>query len=479
MTRWAENSHPTSRRLSISSRVIPGFIAALDSAIILAAGLISYLWLLAEQSADPGHYGAAISFVWLTTVLLLNFGGLYRFDSIVQPIVFADKVIVAFGTTVLFLLAAAFALKVSAEFSRIWLASFAISACLVTLLCRISAGYAIGRLADRRVFTRYVAIVGVGEQAAELLAHFKETRPRFLSVIGLFSTDSSQTAGELEGYPILGTFEDLLMYARRNEVDDVIVALPWSADHEIMPIVSKLRELPMNVYLAPDVIGFRLQLRPPPDHFGDVSLVEVMGRPLAGWGGVQKAAFDYILGGLLTILCLPLMALIAIAIKLDSPGPALFRQERYGFVNKIFQIYKFRTMKHLAVQERETVQATKDDPRITPVGRFLRRTSLDELPQLFNVLNGTMSLVGPRPHATDHNEAYAQVIRGYFARHRVKPGITGWAQVNGLRGETKRVDEMEDRVRYDIYYTENWSMLFDLKILAMTVVALSTRRNAY
>jgi putative colanic acid biosynthesis UDP-glucose lipid carrier transferase len=182
---------------------------------------------------------------------------------------------------------------------------------------------------------------------------------------------------------------------------------------------------------------------------------------------------------MLTILLLPLMILVWIAIKLESKGPALFRQQRYGFVNRTFDIYKFRTMKYSDVPETNIVQAKKNDPRITRMGRILRRLSLDELPQIFNVLNGTMSLVGPRPHAVQHNEEYARIIRGYFARHRVKPGMTGWAQVKGFRGETKTVEDMEARVQYDIYYVENWSLLLDLKILAMTAVICLTGRNAY
>jgi putative colanic acid biosynthesis UDP-glucose lipid carrier transferase len=207
-------------------------------------------------------------------------------------------------------------------------------------------------------------------------------------------------------------------------------------------------------------------------------MVEVMGRPLSGWGGFQKAALDYVLGTILLVVSLPLMLLIAIAIKLDSPGPVLFRQDRYGFVNRVFSCYKFRSMT-VSGPSQQTIQATRDDPRVTRSGRFLRRFSLDELPQLFNVLGGTMSLVGPRPHAVDHNEKYAQLIRGYFARHRVKPGLTGWAQVNGFRGETRTVEAMESRVQYDIQYVENWSLLFDLKILVMTVVVCLTGRNAY
>ena len=173
------------------------------------------------------------------------------------------------------------------------------------------------------------------------------------------------------------------------------------------------------------------------------------------------------------------MLLIGIVIRLDSPGPIFFRQKRLGFNNQTFWIYKFRTMHVGDGPETNTVQAKRDDPRVTRIGRFLRRSSLDELPQIFNVLAGNMSLVGPRPHAVDHNAEYAQKICGYFSRHRVKPGITGYAQVNGLRGETDTTSKMEDRVRHDVYYTENWSLSFDLRILLKTVVVLFFSKNAY
>ena len=284
---------------------------------------------------------------------------------------------------------------------------------------------------------------------------------------------------DVSRYAMLGTADDLPSFIRGHNVDDVIICLPWSADGQITQMLDSLRELPVNAYLGSDLIGFHLPIRPAPDHFEELPLVEVMGKPLAGWGGIQKAALDYGLGLILTIMLLPMMILIVIAIRFESKGPALFRQQRYGFINRVFEIYKFRTMRFTEGPEEKIVQARRDDPRVTRVGRILRRLSLDELPQIFNVLNGTMSLVGPRPHAVQHNEEYAQTIRGYFARHRVKPGMTGWAQVKGFRGETKTLEKMQARVQYDIYYVENWSLLFDLKILMMTAVICLTGRNAY
>ena len=452
-------------------------MTALDSLVILSSALISYIAIV--RLGEPDYYAAAVAFVWLVTIMLMNFAGLYEFDPIIRPFAFVDKIVIVFATTFSFLLAAAFALKISAEYSRIWTGSFALSSCVATILFRIFAAQIIGRLADRQVFSRNVVVVGSGEQLWRLLDSIDKSQPRFVTLLGVFAESRQVVPTDVSRFAMLGTFDDLPSYIRSNDVDDVVICLPWSADGQITAMMNKLRELPVNVYLGADLIGFRLPIRPAPDHFEKLALVEVMGRPLAGWGGIQKALLDYGLGIILTILLLPMMILIVFAIRLESKGPALFRQQRYGFVNRIFDIYKFRTMRHAEAPEKKIVQATREDPRITHIGRLLRRLSLDELPQLFNVLNGTMSLVGPRPHAVQHNEEYARLIRGYFARHRVKPGMTGWAQVNGFRGETKTLEQMEARVQYDSYYVENWSLLFDLKILAMTALICLTGRNAY
>lgn len=270
-----------------------------------------------------------------------------------------------------------------------------------------------------------------------------------------------------------------MAFVRANRVDDVIIALPWSAENQLTEIVEQIRELPINIYLGSDLVGFSLTFRPSPSHYNDLPLVEIVDKPMSDWSVVFKFIEDMLLASLALLIFLPLMVLIAIAIKLDSRGPVLFRQKRLGFNNKEFFVYKFRSMENSTSASKVTVQAKRNDPRTTRVGRFIRATSLDELPQLFNVLSGSMSLVGPRPHAIDHNEEYSEKIRGYFSRHRVKPGITGWAQVNGLRGGTDVLEKMEARVRYDLYYADNWSLLFDLKILAMTVFVVLFRRDAY
>jgi len=466
------------RKFSISSQVLPELVMAMDSIVILAAAVITYLLTERFYTDRTEYYISAVLFVWLVSLLLLHIGGLYKFEPILRPTGFLEKLIVAFVTTFLFLFAAAFSLKISTIYSRIWIGSFAVAACLGIVIARLIAARVLSVVAGSQVFTRNIVVCGRGPQAARLLQHMERVKPKFVSLIGVFS-DATFTKSDGSEYPLLGGLDDVGVYARENQVDDIVIALPWSADEQISGLVANLRELPVNVYLGADLIGFSVALRPPPDHFGNLPIVEVMGRPLAGWGASLKATEDFVLGVVFAIALVPLMTLIAIAIKIDSAGPILFRQQRYGFVNKKFFILKFRTMTDAASQAATTEQATPNDPRVTRVGRYLRRWSLDELPQIFNVLNGTMSLVGPRPHAIDHNEEYAQKIRGYFARHRVKPGITGWAQVNGLRGQTDTVDKMERRVQYDISYVENWSLLFDLRILALTCVALITGRNAH
>jgi Undecaprenyl-phosphate glucose phosphotransferase len=465
------------RPLSISSNVIPQIVGTLDSLAIFVSGGAAFSLVTDGAVADLNYYFAAVAFVWLVVITLLKFGGLYLWDALLFPLRFFDKFLVAFATTFLFLMAAAFSLKISAEFSRVWAGTFALSCCALALFLRLVSSFIVGKLVDRRVLLRHMIVVGSGEQVCRFLTHMELAKPRFVSLLGIF-TDRPESLKEIRS-PVLGDYNDLSSFVRFNDVDDVVISLPWSDENEVIRITNMLRELPVNVYMGADLIGFRLQFRPPPGHFEQLPLLEVLGRPLAGWGGFQKAVMDHILAACLIVALSPLLVLIAIAIRIESKGPVLFRQARHGFANRTFEIYKFRTMVHAEASEGVTKQATRDDPRITPLGKILRRFSLDELPQLFNVLNGTMSLVGPRPHAIDHNEGYAQMIRGYFARHRVKPGITGWAQVNGFRGETKTVDLMEARVKYDVFYVENWSLLFDLRILAKTLIICITGRNAY
>ncbi|HKI67972.1 MAG TPA: undecaprenyl-phosphate glucose phosphotransferase, partial [Verrucomicrobiae bacterium] len=369
-----------------------------------------------------------------------------------------DRILISFATGFLFLLAAAFALKVSETFSRTWVGTFGLTAVASTIVAKLLFSRAVLSLSRRGVFSRNLIIAGKKKHVSRLLDRLMATRPEFVNVTALFVEHPSDAV--IGGQPVVGDLNDIAAFVRSFRVDDVVIAMPWSEEDRILGLVEQLRELPVNVYLGSDLIGLRLDFREPPEHFDKAPIFSIVGNPMSGWGVVIKAIENYVLALLfLAIAALPMM-LIALLVKLDSPGPVLFRQKRLGFNNRVFSIYKFRSMRFTNAPDKKTVQATQSDPRVTRLGRFLRRSSLDELPQLFNVLEGTMSLVGPRPHAVDHNEEYARKIRGYFGRHRVKPGITGWAQVNGLRGETDTPDKMESRVRYDVFYTENWSLMF-------------------
>ncbi|MBK8208926.1 MAG: undecaprenyl-phosphate glucose phosphotransferase [Rhodospirillales bacterium] len=297
-------------------------------------------------------------------------------------------------------------------------------------------------------------------------------------IVGIFDDRRTRISREVNGFPVLGNLDDLVRYVRSGKIHDVVITLPWSADDRLVNIIGKLRALPVHIYLGSDLIGYHF-----PRHreqlLEGVPVLEIASAPLTGWSGLIKKIEDRTVGTSLVVLLSPLLLLIALAIRLDSPGPILFRQKRYGFNNQEIVVYKFRSMHHNRPREEGVPQATKNDPRVTRVGRILRSTSLDELPQLFNVLQGNMSMVGPRPHAVEHNEQYAQLIGGYHGRHRVKPGITGWAQINGFRGETDTVEKMRGRVEHDVFYIENWSLWFDLKIMMLTAFAGWTHKNAY
>ena len=324
-----------------------------------------------------------------------------------------------------------------------------------------------------------VAIIGAGSHARQWLGQFRHRESPWNRIVGIFDDRRSRIDFEVEGYPVLGNFEDLVRSVRKGQIQDVVIALPWSADVRLKGIIAKLRDLPVHVYLVSESIGSRLTSDERLSH--DLAPVfEVLPMPMSGWGGVMKLIEDRVLAVLLLILLAPLMISIALAVKLSSPGPVIFQQKRCGFNNKVIVVYKFRTMFWNATPKDESVQAVANDRRVIPsFGRFLRCTSLDELPQLFNVIEGTMSLVGPRPHLYELNERFELLIGDYHGRHKVKPGITGWAQVNDHRGQTDTVEKMRARIEHDIYYIENWSLWLDLWILLKTAFVFWRHRNAY
>jgi len=470
-----------------SPAILPGIVRGLDIVMIMIAAAISYTFLAGRYEYFDEYYTFSTIFVGFIFLVLANRADLYDVNAIMRPLKRADDIMVAVITAFLLLLSMAFSLKVSESFSRLWMFGFAGGGIVTLVAGRLAVCGLLKRLSRRHMVGRNLVVLGTGAQAQRFLRRFSGINPYFARIVGVYADRDAPTAGAwadacdegLRGVPLLGGLDALLRAARAGKIDDVVVALPWNADKEVAQAIERLKELPVNVYLSSDLVGFELAFRPVLGAFSDLPMFEVVQRPISGWSSALKALEDYVLATLILIVISPLLLAIAVAIKLDTPGPVFFMQRRLGFNNKEFLIYKFRSMHHRKQPETTVRQATKGDPRVTRVGRLIRATSLDELPQVLNVLNGTMSLVGPRPHALSHNEEYGRQIRGYFARHRVKPGITGWAQVNGLRGETEALEKMTARIEHDVYYAENWSLLFDLRILILTAIVVFFQKSAY
>jgi Undecaprenyl-phosphate glucose phosphotransferase len=326
-------------------------------------------------------------------------------------------------------------------------------------------------------------IVGGGTIGADLLRELAKNDEAEVQLLGVFDDRSDERSpNTVEGYPKLGNVDDLVDFARSTRVDLVIFALPITAEQRILQMLRKLWVLPIDIRLAAH--ANRLRFRPRSySYVGKVPVLDLFDKPIADWDIVIKQSFDRVVGALALVALSPVLAAAALAIKLDSSGPVFFKQKRFGFNNELIEVYKFRSMRVDQLDPTAAKLVTRDDPRVTRVGRFIRRTSIDELPQLINVVfKGDLSLVGPRPHAVHAKAAdrqYDEVVDGYFARHRVKPGITGWAQVNGWRGETDTQEKIQQRVEHDLYYIENWSILLDLYILAITPISLIKSGNAY
>jgi len=366
--------------------------------------------------------------------------------------------------------------------SRIWFLIWYVAGVLV-----LGGASAISAIVTRRLtragrLQRRAVIVGGGALAESLIAALEQTGGNELAILGIFDDRNDDRSPESQqGFPKLGTVSDLVDFARVASIDLVIVALPSTAEVRILQLLKKLWVLPVDIRLAAH--SSKLRLRPRSySYIGRVPFLDLFDRPITGWSQVSKRIFDVVIASLAIVALSPVLIGAALAVKLTSKGPILFRQQRYGFNNEVISVMKFRSMYADQSDFRAEKVVTRGDPRVTRVGRFIRKTSIDELPQLFNVLKGDLSLVGPRPHAVNaHTEhrLWEEVVDGYFARHKVKPGVTGWAQINGLRGEVDSPHKIQARVEHDLYYIENWSVLFDLYILMLTPVRILNQENAY
>jgi putative colanic acid biosysnthesis UDP-glucose lipid carrier transferase len=329
------------------------------------------------------------------------------------------------------------------------------------------------RLLAAEGLRKNAVIAGANDHGRGLAARLRANPVYGVNFVGYFDDRAAGRISET----VLGPIGALGDYVRAHNIEIIYIALPMASQPRILKVLEELRDTTASIYFVPDIFVFDL-IQARVDTIGDLPVVAVCETPFYGFNGLVKRISDYVLASLILVLIAPLLVAVAIGVKLSSPGPILFKQRRYGVDGRKIVVYKFRTM--TVAEDGDVVrQATKNDSRITPFGGFLRKTSLDELPQFINVLQGRMSVVGPRPHAVAHNELYRKLIRGYMIRHKVRPGITGLAQVNGYRGETETVEKMKARIDYDLAYLRNWSVLLDLQIVLKTVVVVLKKQNAY
>jgi putative colanic acid biosynthesis UDP-glucose lipid carrier transferase len=344
------------------------------------------------------------------------------------------------------------------------------------IACNFFFRWLLPRLANMQGGHRRAIIVGLNQQGAELARRLEYSPYENIDLLGFFD-DRTEDRTAAPHIPIQGKLNEVAAYAKTHQIQLIYICLPMASQPRIIKVLDDLRDTTASVYFVPDLFVTDI-IQGRMSHVSHMPVVSVCETPFTGINGVIKRASDIVLSLCILLLIAPVLIAIAIAVKRTSEGPIIFKQRRYGLDGEEILVYKFRSMK--VCENGATVrQAQKNDARLTPIGGFLRKTSLDELPQFINVLQGRMSIVGPRPHAVAHNEMYRKLIKGYMVRHKAKPGITGWAQVNGLRGETQTVDKMAARIEYDLDYLRNWSLLLDLKIILMTLGVVFKDQYAY
>ncbi|MCG6985050.1 MAG: undecaprenyl-phosphate glucose phosphotransferase [Thiocapsa sp.] len=391
-------------------------------------------------------------------------------------IVFAGAVF-AFGGFLLVV----FLMKAADQFSRLWVISSFSGFCAYLLVSRVSLSWHLSRSKAGRYLRRAV-ILGAGDNGKEVLEHLLRFDDGTIRVLGFLDDRANRLPKSYRGVPLLGGTELVERLVRDGSADLIIMALPWSAHERVGQLLHRLSSWAVDIYMAPDRLGLEYADRPV-FRIGGMNVLSLRDRPISEWDAVAKRIEDLCLVVPIIILLSPLLAIVALAIKLESKGPVLFVQDRFGFNNNPIKVYKFRSMYTEMTDHQGKRQTAKDDPRVTRVGRIIRKLSIDELPQLFNVLEGSMSLVGPRPHPTGMETdgmLLHELLDDYASRHRVKPGITGWAQCHGWRGEADTRMKITKRVEYDLYYIENWSVFLDMLTLVKTAALLLRRQdNAY
>jgi len=469
--------------VAYSSIVLAGLVRLIEFSLVTVIGFGVYLAYVARVEGFEWYYFIAIFGIALLAILAFQAADIYQVQAFRGHEKQYMRLASAWSVVFFIAICVSFFAKVGDQFSRLWLAGFYAIGLLSLIAFRRGLFLLVRRWTREGRLDRRTAVVGADANGETLIHSLAAQRDSEVRVIGVFDDRGDERSSmNCGGVAKLGTVDDLVEFARHTRVDLVIFALPVTAETRILQMLQKLWVLPVDIRLSAHTNKLRYRPRTY-SYVGSVPVFDIFDKPIADWDVVMKWLFDKIVGTLALICAAPIMLMVAIAIKLDSRGPVFFKQKRYGFNNELIEIYKFRSMYTDQADATASKLVTADDPRVTRVGRFIRKTSLDELPQLLNVvLAGNLSLVGPRPHALQakaENRLYQDAVDGYFARHRVKPGITGWAQIHGWRGETDSQEKIQQRVAHDLFYIENWSILLDLSILARTPFALIRAKNAY
>ncbi|HTA65462.1 MAG TPA: undecaprenyl-phosphate glucose phosphotransferase [Xanthomonadaceae bacterium] len=446
-----------------------------DVAIVLLTAFICQ-WLVFGAFEIREPYVGILLRTPLFVLLIFPVFGLYRSWRGLGVLTEIGRIAIAWSTVLMLLVISEWVTGSTTDYSRLWGLGWFLSTIVALGVHRWGLRRLLGGIRKWGLDSREVVVIGATHAGCKIIEVARNNPWMGLDVIGHVRTPYDE--GAIEGSSEMGDVETFIESLKRSVPDQIWVALPLRAEALIQQLLEATSELPTTVRLVPDLFGYEL-LNQGVTILAGVPIITLQGSRVDGHSQVAKAAEDRILATLILLAIAPLMALIAICVKLSSPGPVLFKQRRHGLGGKIVEVWKFRTMRLHQEQDGHVTQATRGDPRVTRLGRFLRASSLDELPQFINVLQGRMSIVGPRPHAVEHNNHYQKLVRRYMLRHSMKPGITGWAQINGHRGETDTLEKMAKRVDFDIFYIKHWSVWFDLRIIALTIVRGFFHRSAY
>jgi putative colanic acid biosysnthesis UDP-glucose lipid carrier transferase len=473
-TQWSGiRKMPTSRGVISSNHKTVDFFSRLLDMLVLTLCLFVTYDILNKTWSDLTSLHLLLAFIYFQLFAALT--GMYgsqRSMTLWQQ--YGQVTLTLIGTFTFLALTAYISHRFADVAGRkrmiLWFLTSTVALCGTRLIIRSLLGW----LRKQGFNTRCAAIVGTGPLGLGLAEKFASNPWMGIRVGGFYDENPNV---EADGIVVRGNLDTLLKDASAGVYENIYIALPLASQEKIRHLTDQLSDTAASVYFVPDVFIFDL-MNARHASIDGIPAISIYDTPFSVMDNIVKRGFDIFGSGIILTLISPLMLTIALAVRLTSPGPAIFKQKRYGLDGKPIQVWKFRTM---CTMDNGSVvkQATQNDSRLTSIGGFLRRTSLDELPQFINVLQGSMSIVGPRPHAVAHNEQYRKVIKGYMLRHKVKPGITGWAQINGWRGETDTLEKMQKRVEFDLHYIRNWNIWLDVKIVFLTIFKGFISKNAY